>query len=107
MLRPGDERVVVGGCLEGSLAEPGADALVELVGLPGGGRCNVLAPARVSEDLGERDGFREGNDPRAERRVRPELGGPGAPACAEPGSAVRFTCPDPGDVPAGLEAAVG
>lgn len=79
MLRPGDERVV-GGCPVGSLAEPGAGTLAELVGLPGGDRCHVAAPARAGEDLGERDGFREGDDPRAERRVRPELGGPGPPA---------------------------
>src|SRR6185312_4288596 len=80
MLRPGDERVVGGGCLVGSLAEPGADAPVELTGLPGGDGCHVAAPGRVGEDLGERDGFGEGDDPRAERCVRPELAGPGAPA---------------------------
>jgi hypothetical protein len=70
---PDDDRVVVGGRLVGSLAEPGGDAPVELVGLPGGDRCHVLVPVRVGEDLGERDGFREGDDPRAERRVRAEF----------------------------------
>jgi hypothetical protein len=65
MLFPGDDRVVVGGRLVGSLAEPGADAPVELAGLPGGDRCHVAAPVRVGEDLGKGDGFREGDGPRA------------------------------------------
>jgi hypothetical protein len=107
MLRPGDERVIGGWRLVGSLAEPGADTPVEVGGLPGGDCGHVEAPVRVGEDLGERDGFREGDDPRAERRVWSETGGPGPPAGAEPGPAVRFPCPGAGDVPGSLDAVVG
>jgi hypothetical protein len=67
----------------------------------------VVAPVRVCEDLGERDGFGEGDHPRVERRVWPESGRPGPPAGPEPGAAVRFPRPDPGDVPGSLDAGVG
>jgi hypothetical protein len=42
VLGPGDERVVGGGRLVGSLAEPGGDTLVELASLPGGDCCREL-----------------------------------------------------------------
>lgn len=46
VLSPGDERVVGGGRLVGSLAEPGGDAPVELAGLPGGDRWDLTRLAR-------------------------------------------------------------